>query len=103
MGKTWWFTHPTASCSRDLSVLNVAAIGLLSFFFHNRSVRPPTILQIYLFISLLFDIARTRTLWLVRSDAVLAAIFTGVTVSKALMLYLEAIEKWRLLEPAFEI
>lgn len=84
-----------------LSVLDAAAIGLLSFFHHNRSVRPSTILQIYLFISLLFDIAMTRTLWLVRSDAVLAAIFTAATVSKALMLCFEMIEKRRLLEPPF--
>jgi ATP-binding cassette, subfamily C (CFTR/MRP), member 1 len=84
-----------------LSVLDAAAIGLLSFFYHNRSVRPSTILQLYLFISLLFDVARTRTLWLVRSDAVLAGIFTAATASKSLMLCLETIEKRRILEPAF--
>jgi ATP-binding cassette subfamily C (CFTR/MRP) protein 1 len=87
--------------SGTLSVLDAAAVGALSFFYHIRSVRPSTILQLYLAISLLFDISRARTLWLLKGDAVLASLFTTATVSKALMLCLEVIEKRRVLEPAF--
>ena len=92
---------PLSIASGTLAVLDAVAIGALSLFYHSRSVRPSTILQLYLSISLLFDIARTRTLWLVRFDAVLASLFTAGTVSKAFMLCLEIIEKRSSLEPAF--
>lgn len=82
-------------------MLDAAAIGTLSFFYHSRSMRQSTILQLYLSISLLFDIARTRTLWLLKSYTITAGIFTAVTVSKTLMLCLEIIEKRRTLKPAF--
>jgi ATP-binding cassette subfamily C (CFTR/MRP) protein 1 len=84
-----------------LSVLDAVAIGLLSFLHHSRSVRPSTLLQLYLSISLLFDIARTRTLWLANTDSLLAGLFTGATVSKLIMLCLETVEKRRILKPAF--
>lgn len=84
-----------------LALVDAIAIGILSFFDHSRSVRPSTILQIYLIMSLMFDVVRTRTLWLLRHDQILASVFTASVVSKAGMLWLEVTEKRSLLEPAY--
>lgn len=48
------------------AVLAVGALFLvlLSYAEHTRSVKPSLILNAYLLVSLLFDIARVRTLWL---------------------------------------
>lgn len=66
----------------------------------SRSVRPSTILQLYLTLSLLFDIVRARALWLSSNDRLLITNFTTATASKALMLLFELIEKRRYLEPS---
>lgn len=74
------------------------ALGLLSHFEHSRSARPSLILNLYLFASLLLDIARARTQWLlVNNPTDVAAIFTVAVVVKFVVLILEATEKRRLL------
>ena len=77
-----------------MAIVDAIAITILSTLDHNRSVRPSTILQIYLMLSMLFDIVRTRTIWLISSDHALA--------SKAVMLLLELTEKRHALEPNTE-
>ena len=65
----------------------------MSYTEHGRNLRPSTILGIYLFFSLLFDIVRVRTLWLIGDDTTLARLFTTSVVLKAGILILEAKEK----------
>jgi ATP-binding cassette subfamily C (CFTR/MRP) protein 1 len=60
---------------------------------HVRSIRPSAILNIWLLISLVFDIARVRTLWLLPSYNVLAIVFTVGVAFKVIILGLEAREK----------
>jgi hypothetical protein len=71
-------------------------LGLLSYTEHNFSVTPSFVLNVYLFITLLFDIAKTRTLWLRQLGGVseTIAIITSVVVAlKSFLLVLEAVEK----------
>ncbi|KAI9709500.1 MAG: hypothetical protein M1820_003260 [Bogoriella megaspora] len=66
---------------------------LVSYVEHVRSVRPSDLLNTYLFISLLLDVARARTFWLRRDVHAIAAVFTTGVCFKAINLLLEATEK----------
>ncbi|OOQ90525.1 putative ABC multidrug transporter [Penicillium brasilianum] len=88
------------------AVLTVGALmlGTLSYAEHTRSVRPSFILNIYLLCSLLFDIARARTLWFRATDGFneVISIVTIVAVGgKLLLVILEAVEKRHILKNEF--
>ncbi|KAJ5562000.1 hypothetical protein N7535_003537 [Penicillium sp. DV-2018c] len=96
-------TRASVPANVILSV-GVLALGLLSYAEHMRSVRPSFILNAYLFCSLLFDIARSRTLWLRSADTFndTIAIVTTVAVGVKLALFLlEAVEKRHILKPEY--
>ncbi|KAK8009116.1 multidrug resistance-like protein [Apiospora marii] len=87
-----------------LRLLNVLALGALSWLEHAYSPRPSTLLNVYLLVSLAFDAVQTRTLWLKAreestSSILLPAEFTASLVIKTSLLALEAMEKQRLLLP----
>jgi hypothetical protein len=71
---------------------------LVSFLEHARSRRPSSLLNFYVFITLLFDIVRARTLWLSgqnQLDGVFARVFTVSICLKVLVLALETRNKER--------
>ncbi len=70
-----------------MAIFDVIAIITLSTLDHNRSARPSTALKIYLTLSMLFDIVRSRTIWLISSDHALVILFTAVAASEAAMLF----------------
>ncbi|KAJ5091867.1 hypothetical protein NUU61_006737 [Penicillium alfredii] len=91
---------PTSIAANAVLAIGALVLCLLSYAEHTRSVRPSFILNTYLFCSLLFDIARARTLWLRQADDFHANIATVTTVAlavKVLVLILEAIEKRHIL------
>ena len=70
----------------------------MSLFEHARSRRTSSLLNFYVFITLLFDIVRARTLWLsVQSqlEGVFARVFTVSICLKVLVLTLESKNKER--------
>ena len=67
----------------------------LSYLEHSFSVQPSALLNTYLFVSILFDIARTRTLWLLLSNTAIPSIFTVSLVLKSLVFSLELAHKAR--------
>ncbi|KAE8360003.1 P-loop containing nucleoside triphosphate hydrolase protein [Aspergillus caelatus] len=101
---------PTANRTQASIAANVVLtvgtlfLGILSYAEHNYSVRPSLLLGIYLSITLLFDIAKTRTLWLRDLAEInrIIAILTSVAVGvKALLLLLETVEKRRILKDVY--
>lgn len=73
--------------SAVLSFIDALAIFQLSYVEHTRSVRPSALLNVYLLLSLIFDIAQARTLYLRRDDSVIAAVFTiGIGIKLALLI-----------------
>ncbi|KAJ5767038.1 uncharacterized protein N7511_004654 [Penicillium nucicola] len=87
-----------------LLTVGVVVLGLLSYAEHMRSVKPSFILNTYLFCSLLFDVARTRTLWLRRVDSfnqTIAIVTTVALVVKFVIFVLEAIEKRHILKSEY--
>ncbi|RDW83780.1 Multidrug transporter (ABC) [Aspergillus mulundensis] len=69
----------------------------LSFWEHARSLRPSTILTVYLLGTIPMDAARARTLFRMPGNSAIASIFTTTVVCKVVLLVLEAKEKRRLL------
>lgn len=85
-------TRATIAASA-LTLLDALGLCLLSHSEHIRSVRPSAIINTYLLLTLPFDIARARTLWLSNSTASIAAVFTSTLGVKVMILIAEAIEK----------
>ncbi|CCF44599.1 ABC transporter [Colletotrichum higginsianum] len=79
----------------------VASLGLalLSWLSHERSVRPSFVLSTYLFVSVLLDTARARTLWMIGPHQTIPAVFTCTLALRAVMILLESTEKRRILVP----
>jgi hypothetical protein len=84
---------PAAVGAATLTLLDAVAFCFLSFVEHGRNIRPSAVLGAYLFFSLLFDIVRVRTLWLIGQDTNDTRIFTTSVVLKVCMLCLEVKEK----------
>jgi ATP-binding cassette, subfamily C (CFTR/MRP), member 1 len=88
-----------------VSVVGSLLFCLLSYTEHVYSVQPSFLLNAYLFVSLLFDIARARTLWLRNYNyyhEVIAIVFTATVGLKFVILLLEAIEKRWILRPKYK-
>ncbi|KAF5691742.1 multidrug resistance [Fusarium circinatum] len=89
---------------RSLAAASLAFIAALlliplSWIEHSRAPRPSTAIAAYLSVTLIFDVARTRTAWLLTPsglDQKYASVLTTATVLKALMICLESRqkEKW---------
>ncbi|KAH8701117.1 putative ABC multidrug transporter [Talaromyces proteolyticus] len=102
---TLWTLPNTERTSASIPVqaISFGSTGvfcLLSYFEHTRSVRPSFLLNVYLFLTLLFDIARCRTLWLRDPNTygrTIAVLFTASVALKAVLVLLEGLEKrWTL-------
>ncbi|KAM3435751.1 hypothetical protein NHJ13734_005395 [Beauveria thailandica] len=87
-----------------LSVTLVTSLFFLylSYLKHTRSVRPSTLLTLYLGLSTLLDLARVRTLFYLQSANHLAAVFLAGFCVKVVMFALELYEKRRLLRPKWQ-
>lgn len=87
--------------SSALGLVSALVIVALSYLEHERSVRPSTVLCVYLLLSILFDIAQCRTLWLLQrhgqQDALLPALFSAQLANKVLLLLVESLGKTRYL------
>jgi ATP-binding cassette, subfamily C (CFTR/MRP), member 1 len=88
-----------------VSVVGSLLFCLLSYAEHVRSVKPSLLLNAYLFVTLLFDAARARTLWLRHYNhynEVIAIVFTSSVGLKVVILLLEAVEKRWILQPKYK-
>lgn len=84
-----------ASALNFVSALFMVALSVIN---HSRSPRPSIPLSLYLFITLLLDIAQARTLFLVshaKPDYTYSSLFITAVVVKAVVLVLEAKPKAR--------
>lgn len=79
-----------------LNVLDAVGLCMLSHSEHIHSIRPSAIINVYLLLTLPFDIVRSRTLFGGATKAV-AAFFTSTLAIKVMILVAEAVEKRRIL------
>ncbi len=83
-----------------LALIFVAGVFMVavSFLEHARCLRTSALLNLYLLLTLLFDVVQARTLWLAiysRPQAVFARLFTASIGIKLLILFFEAHSKAR--------
>ncbi|KAF2177348.1 hypothetical protein K469DRAFT_755155 [Zopfia rhizophila CBS 207.26] len=103
-----FWARPSAAKTRAsipnavLTVLGSFVLCILSYVEHNRNVQPSFLTNVFLFFTLLFDVARARTLWLHRYNGnAIAVAFTVSVAVKTVLLVLESMEKRRFLRPDY--
>ena len=87
-----------------VSTISTCASCLLSSFEHSRTLRPSSLLGLFLLLTLLFDIVHTRTLWNRADNGInhtIAYVSLAAVVAKASVLTLESLRKARWLSPPF--
>lgn len=80
-----------------LSLASVLLATALSPLEHRYSVKPSTVLSVYVLFTGLLDIAVVRTLWLALSSSTIPALFSASLALKLFILSLESLEKGDLL------
>ncbi|KAM0457365.1 hypothetical protein ACHAO4_003163 [Trichoderma viride] len=88
------YTRATIASSALNLVLSLL-YALLSHLEHRSSFRPSFLISIYLALSILFDAARSRTLWMLENagGSSIPAVFTANLALRAVMLLFESTEK----------
>ena len=97
--------HILNSSLRTIATISASALAflaslglcLLSRLEHSRSIRPSPIINGYILLTLVFDIARTRTLFLDSNSRFIAGIFSSMIGVKVMVLLAEAVEKRHIL------
>lgn len=84
-----------------LVFVNGFSLAFLSYAEHTRSVRPSTLINVYLLLTLLFDCAIARTLWLIEGTKLIAKVFTTTVAIKFTVLVSEAWEKRSILRAQY--
>ena len=105
------WTRPSADTTKTSIATNAVAVAgaivfcMLSYVEHIRSVQPSLLLNVYFLFTLLFDVARARTLWMRKTNEsgdMIALAFTATVVLKFVILLFEATEKRWMLRPQYK-
>ncbi|KAM7216440.1 canalicular multispecific organic anion transporter 1 [Rhypophila decipiens] len=84
--------------STGLNFTSTLCLGILSVLEHARALRPSILIDSYLFLTILFDVAQTRTFWLASNsydEIQFSRLFTAVVAVKAMLILLESQNKTR--------
>lgn len=87
--------------SAALSFVGAVLFGVFSFFEHLRSIRPSFLLTVYLLLTSIFDIQRSRSYALSSDLDLVATVFASRLGVKVFLAIVEARDKRRLLLPEF--
>jgi hypothetical protein len=94
-------TRLTIACF-VLTTVGYGIFLVVLYLEHIRSVRPSTLLSVYLGISILLDTARVRTLFFIPDSQTFARLFLASFIVKIIIFALEVSEKRRLLWPKWQ-
>ncbi|KAJ5113968.1 hypothetical protein N7456_002502 [Penicillium angulare] len=86
-------SEPTLLASTILDLLAALVIIPLVDLEHVRSIRPSFLISAYLLITVLFDLARVRTSWLLPGNYVYSAVLSTSLSIKLVLLLLASVEK----------
>ncbi|KAB5515468.1 P-loop containing nucleoside triphosphate hydrolase protein [Coniochaeta sp. 2T2.1] len=97
----YWAVGPVRLAIQTAAGAVVFVSGFVLLFVshaeHTRSLNPSTLITAYLLLTLLFDCAMARTLWLLQDTGVLARLVTTAVVIKVIALSVEVWEKGSIL------
>ena len=85
-----------------IKLVGMIAIALLSYVEHKKTVRPSLLVEAWLCLTIIFDVARIRTLYLLRTQNTSAAMNTIWLALKITLLAVEATSKCDILRPEFK-
>lgn len=89
--------------SAALNLVVAVELLALTWIEDSRSVRPSSLINVYLVSTLFFDAVQARTLFLrTPTNSALAAVFTSAIAVKAILLFLEARRKTAFLAPPYK-
>ena len=73
----------------------ISSVGvfLLSWLEHERSLRPSFLVSVYLFLFIITDVARTRTLWMIGTYRLIPSLHTVCMALRVFQLVFESGEK----------
>lgn len=91
-------TRLTVACI-VLTIAGFLVLAAMSYLEHMRALRPSTILSVYLSLTILVDMARVRTLFLLPYGGSIAGIFLASFFVKVLVFAFETCEKRAFLRP----
>lgn len=79
-----------------LTLLSTLSLLVLSHFEHCRTTRPSAIIQLFLLVTILLELPRLRTAWLLDGDDqnMIACLFTVTFALWVVLLQLESFQKW---------
>lgn len=102
-----WVTTKTPHTRLTFGCIGISIGGfcillVTSYLEHTRSVRPSTVLCVYLGTSTLLDIARTRTLFFLPESHAVASVLLASYLVKILMLFTENTELRSFLRPEWK-
>ncbi|PMD49040.1 ABC transporter-like protein [Hyaloscypha variabilis F] len=84
-----------------LALAAALSLSVLSYIEHTRNIRPSTIINAYLLLTLPFDAAQLRTKWIRGDDLAASGVASSVLAIKLLVLISEATEKRRILSTPY--
>ncbi|KAF5972845.1 multidrug resistance-associated 1 [Fusarium coicis] len=96
VGMDSFHVTPIFIASSVLNLIAALAMVMISYTDHQRSPRPSILLSTFLFLTLLFDIAQSRTLFLLSGstpEITYSAVFTTSLAVKVVILFLETKSK----------
>ncbi|KAJ5591589.1 multidrug resistance-associated protein [Penicillium hispanicum] len=91
---------PASLAAAVLDVIAALTIIVLVDLEHVRSIRPSFLVSTYLFITVLLDVARVRTAWLLPTSRAYPACLSVFIVAKLSLLVLENVDKRKRLLPS---
>jgi hypothetical protein len=83
----------TSIAEPAVAVVEAVVIGAVSYLEHVKSTKPSVLLNCYLILTIILDIALTRTFWIRPGIEAIAGVFTASLVCKAALLFLEETPK----------
>lgn len=84
---------PIVIASAALGLVGAITLAALSTVEHRNTLRPSFLITIYLMLSILFDIVRTRTAWLQGDARAVAGTTTTAVILKLAVLVFETVNK----------
>ncbi|XP_044717675.1 ABC transporter domain-containing protein [Hirsutella rhossiliensis] len=94
-------TRLTVACI-VLTIVGFLVLSAVSYLEHMRALRPSTFLSVYLSLTILVDMARVRTLFLLPYGGPIAGIFLASFLIKVAIFAFETCEKRSLLRPDWQ-
>lgn len=85
----------TTLAASILALLSTLALLVLSDFEHRRTTRPSAIIQVFWLFTLMLDLPRLRTMWLLGDESLVASLFTVTYGLRVVLMLVESIQKWK--------